>query len=302
MDELWRVTPRMRTPGAKVALAELAARQFGVVTRGQLEKLGATEAVVARWLRDGRLHRVHPGVYAVGHAALALEGRLVAALLYAGPGAMLSHATAAWWWGLHETSPSVSHVSAPHRRRSHGDVKVHDRRRLIRVPHRGLPVTTPAQTLLDLAATASTDDLRRALAEAEYRRLVDLDALAHVCRRGVPGSAALRAAIRRHQPQLARTRSPLERRFLALCEKHGVPVPQMNVRVCGLLVDAFWAEQRVVVELDGHAGHATPARIERDRRRELRLRAAGLTVLRYTWQQLTELDVLVAGDLAAALD
>jgi len=181
------------------------------------------------------------------------------------------------------------------------DVVVHGRRRLERVWHARLPVTSVAQTLLDLATDAPTETLRRALAEAEYRRLVDLGAVEAIGGRGVPGSAALRSVLVRHRPQLALTRSVLEERFLALCEAEGLPLPQVNATVCGLMVDAFWAEQGVIVELDGHAAHATPAAIERDRRRELRLRAAGYLVFRYTWQQITEQPELVAADLRAAL-
>lgn len=86
-----------------------------------------------------------------------------------------------------------------------------------------------------------------------------------------------------------------------LCETNGLPLPRLNARVCGLTVDALWEEQRVVVELDGHVAHAIAARVERDRRRELRLRAAGLTVLRYTWMQVIEQADLVVADLLAAL-
>ncbi|CAN5693670.1 hypothetical protein BH24ACT25_BH24ACT25_13160 [soil metagenome] len=140
-----------------------------------------------------------------------------------------------------------------------------------------------------------------ALAEAEYRRLITLDAIEREARRGVPGSAALRSALVRHRPQLALTRSVLEERFLALCEAERLPLPEVNATVCGLMVDALWKEPDVVVELDGHAAHATSTAIERDRRRELRLRAAGYLVLRYTWQQITEQPELVAADLRAAL-
>ncbi len=299
MDELWRVASTPRLPGAKVAA--LAQRQSGVVAREQLGRAGVSDTSILRWVDEGRLHRIHPGVYAVGHRALSTEGRLAAALFYAGPGAMLSHATAAWWWQLWSDAPTRIHVSAPGRRGSLRDVVVHGRRRLERVWHARLPVTSVAQTLLDLATDAPTETLRRALAEAEYRRLVDLGAVEAIGGRGVPGSAALRSVLVRLRPQLALTRSVLEERFLALCEAEGLPLPQVNATVCGLMVDAFWAEQGVIVELDGHAAHATPAAIERDRRRELRLRAAGYLVFRYTWQQITDQPELVAADLRAAL-
>jgi very-short-patch-repair endonuclease len=300
MIELRRETVAMRPNGAKVGLTGLAERQWGVVSRSQLERRGVDGAMIARWAAEGRLRRVHRGVYAVGHRALSWHGRLAAALLYAGPGAMLSHTTAGWWLELCDPPPPI-HVSVSGRRRSRRDVVVHCRRHLEPIIHRRLPVTSPAQTLLDMASIVGAKDLRRAVAEADYRRLLDLDAIEAVTGRGVPGSAALRAGIARYRPEVAQTRSVLEERFVALCEGEALPMPRINARVCGMTVDAHWPEQRIVVELDGHAGHATPGRVERDRRRDLRLRTAGHLVLRYTWRQVTREPVRVAADLRAAL-
>lgn len=282
-------------------MAALADRQWGVVARYQLERSGVGRTSISRWVREGRLHRLYPGVYAVGHRALAVEGGLAAALLYAGSGAMLSHTTAGWWWQLWGDEPRRIHVSIPGRCRSLADVSVHERRDVERVTHRRLHVTSVAQTLLDLATVVALDALRRTLAEAEYRRLVDFDALEPLAGRGVPGSRALRQALAHHRPELALTRSVLEERFLALCESAKVPLPRVNARICGLTVDALGERERVVVELDGHAAHGTPAAIERDRRRELRLRAVGYTVLRYTWRQITGHGEQVTADLRRAL-
>jgi hypothetical protein len=169
------------------------------------------------------------------------------------------------------------------------------------VHHRRLPVTTVGRTLLDLATLVAEEDLRRALAEAEYRGLLRLEEVSMLLGRGRPGSAALGRAIARHRPELALTLSVLEERFIALCEEHCIPPPRVNAKVCGLMVDALWPGERVVVELDGHAAHASPAAFERDRGRELRLRADGYVVLRYTWQQVTERSALVAADLTTTL-
>ena len=128
-----------------------------------------------------------------------------------------------------------------------------------------------------------------------------LDEVERVLGRGRRGSAALRDAIEAHQPQLARTRSVLEERFLRLCETHSITPPEVNARVAGLTVDALWRAQRIVVELDGVASHATPAGMEEDRRRDLRLRRAGYTVHRYTWQQLKDRPGLVVADLLTSL-
>jgi very-short-patch-repair endonuclease len=162
-------------------------------------------------------------------------------------------------------------------------------------------VTPVAQALLDFAATAPPKRVRYAVAQAEYHELLDLDEVGSILGRGKPGSARLRRALEHHLPQLARTRSELERAFLPLCERGGLQVPEVNVLVNGILVDAVWRKQQVIVELDGYGGHRTRAQIERDRRNDLRLRAAGYTVLRYTWGQLKEEPELVLADLKLAL-
>ncbi|HZO60453.1 MAG TPA: DUF559 domain-containing protein, partial [Solirubrobacterales bacterium] len=163
------------------------------------------------------------------------------------------------------------------------------------------PVTPPARTLLDIAGQVRVPELRRALAEAEFLRLVTLDEVEAVLRRGRPGSAQLRKALASHGPQLARTKSTLEEKFLLLCEKHSLAPPDVNVWVAGWLVDAVWFEQAVIVELDSHLAHGAPARLEQDHQRDLALRAAGYTVLRYTWQQLTQTPERVVADLRRAL-
>ena len=278
----------------------VAERQWGVVSRGQLRECGLDPHAIVRWTATGRLHRLHPGVYALGRRALGVEGRLVAALFYAGPGAALSHGTAAWWWGLVPERPQRIHVVGG-RSRSLGDVHMHRPRGLRRTWHRRLPVTAPAQTLLDIAARVPFSRLRRALAEAEYLR-------ARVDRRGgggprpgpsrqrraARGARAPPAAVRPHEEQL-------EARFLRLCELHSITSPEVNVRVAGLTVDALWRAQKCVVELDGAASHATPAGMEEDRRRDLRLRQAGYTVNRYTWRQITDTPEAVARDLRITL-
>ena len=278
----------------------MAGRQWGVVTRAQLEESGLEKAGVSRWLRERRLHRVHPGVYAVGHPALGWEGKLAAALLYAGPGAALCGVTAAAWLRLLEAAPGCLHVCTPRRMKSLPDVNVHGDRRVDRVWHNRLPVTTPAQTLLDIAGAVRLSQLRRALAEAEFLKLVTLDEVAAVLGRGKPGSARLRAALECHRPQLAHTKSMLEEKFVLLCERCSFTPPAVNVEIAGRLVDAVWSEHKIVVELDGHLAHGTPARLESDHRRDLALRAAGYTVLRYTWHQVTRTPDRVMADLEGA--
>lgn len=299
-------TDRHRSDSDRRRVALFADRQWGQVPRHQLRACGISSARIGRWVVEGYLHPSYPGVYGVGHTATGTEAQLAGALLYAGPGAMLSHETAAWWWGLTDRQPRAIHVSTPRVCSSlaggaRRPLQVHGRRSLDRIWHQRLPVTTIPQTLLDFASVASLRRVRRALAEAEFRRLLDFDALEPTLGRGRPGSTRLRRALEHHRPELAETRSVLEQRFVELCEIGGLPRPELNVKVCGLMVDALWRDQRVIVELDGRDAHGTPAQVARDHERDLRLRAAGFTVLRYTWRQITRLPDLVLADLRREL-
>lgn len=286
---------------ATVRLGEIAARQWGRVSWAQITALGVDDAVIPRWRRQGYLHRRLPGVYAVGHRAPSLEADLAAALLYAGPGAMLSHGTAAWWLGLIDAPPSTIHVSTPRRCRSLPGIRLHQRRRCERSWDKGMPVTSVAQTLLDYASDASLNLVRKALANAEYHGLLDLDELQTAAGRGRPGSAKLRTALARHQPRLAHTRSPVEVTFLELCESRGLPLPEVNVRVAGWTVDFLWRQEGVVVEVDPYGNHHTPAQVDRDRRKDLALRATGLVVNRYSRTQVEQTGDAIASDVWAAL-
>lgn len=225
----------------------------------------------------------------------------MAALLYAGSQAVLSHHAAAWWWGLIDGPPAVIEVSAPRRLRGSNGVIVHRRYRLDRARHRRFPITSVAQTLLDYAAGASLIAVRRALAQADYLRLLDPAAIEAALGQGRAGTATLRIALERHEPRLARTRSWLETVFVPLCESAGIPLPEINATVAGWTVDALWREQKVVVELDGYDNHSSRGQIERDRQKELELRAAGFLVIRYTYDQVVHRPSAVAADLVATL-
>jgi hypothetical protein len=292
----------MRHQNAKDCIALIAQRQWGRLSWAQLRAVGLDKKTVWRWERDGYLHGVLPCVYAVGHCAPSVEADLAAALLYAGPGAVLTHATGAWWWELIDEQPRTLELSTPRRCMSLTGIHVHERRALERTWHKGLPVTQPAQTLLDYAATCPFRRLRRAIAEADYRHLATPRDLQAVLAPGRAGSTKLRQALGFHQPRLAHTRSALEVVFFELCERHELPLPLVNVRLEGFLVDAFWPAKRLVVEVDGGQAHGTPARVARDRANELALRGAGYRVIRYSWWQVTEQPELVATDLRSALE
>jgi predicted transcriptional regulator of viral defense system len=281
----------------KVRVAQVADRQWGRVKWSQLQRLGVAKRTVSLWRRQGYLHRVLPTVYAVGHAAPSADADLAAALLYAGPGAALSHATAAWWLGLLDKQPNLIHVSTPRQCRSLAGIRVHQKRRCARIWHNRIPTTTIPQTLLDLAGTESLRTLRRVLANADYHGKLDLSAIEAELNRGRAGTAKLRHALQEHQPRLARTKSKLEVDFLELCESARLPLPEVNVRVAGWEVDALWRAQRIAVELDGYGNHRSPAQVKRDRRKELALRGAGFTPLRYGDEQLSRHRREVIADL-----
>jgi very-short-patch-repair endonuclease len=240
-------------------------------------------------------------VFALGHPSVPIEGRMVAALITVGPEAVLSHATAAWWWGLADRAPDRIELTNPRRAKDRDGFRVHRARDIERARHRRFPITTVARTMLDIAAGSSVSEVRRALAEAEYRRLLDVEEIKRVLGGGRPGSRTLRRALSAHEPRLARTRSRVERRFFELCERAGLQLPEVNAKVGRMTVDALWRHAGLAVELDTYATHGSPARMERDRRRELHLRAAGFAVLRYTDQQIDEQPQLIVADLQLSL-
>jgi very-short-patch-repair endonuclease len=276
----------MQDRNAKVRVGTLATRQHGRVGWFQLRALGISKGTISTWLRQGFLIPGLPRVYAVGHCAPCVEADLMAALLYAGPGAMLSHAILAWWFGLLDERPPVIDISTPRRCRSLPGIRVHAQRSCERFWHRGLPVTTREQAVLDVAATMPLRTVRLVLARLDYQERLNLPAIEAVLGRGRPGSTRLRKALERHQPDLARTDSRFEILFIERCEQDGIQLPETNQRIDGWKIDALWRDQRVAVELDGCRNHKSPAQVRLDRRKDLHLRSIGLSPLRYTEDQL----------------
>ncbi len=264
---------------------ELVSRQHGRITWAQLKALGASDSTISQWRSQGRLTRVLPKVYVAGPKVPTLESRLWEAVLYADPGAMLSHRSAAHAWGLIKYPPVVIEVSTPREKAASIDavVRVYRGRHVVRCACDRFPVTTIPQTLLDLARVEAAL-LPRALATLDFRKQLDFGVLEAICGSGRLGSSALRAALLEHQPALAYTNGELEQRFLRWCERWKVPLPKFNVRLHGVIVDAYWPEHGLVVELDGHANHSSPAQLRRDRARDLKLRAQDLRVVRYDWE------------------
>jgi predicted transcriptional regulator of viral defense system len=277
-------------PPLERALAELAERQWGVVSLAQLRELGLATGAVEHRVRLGRLHRVHRGVYAVGHVALRREGRWLAAVLACGTGAVLSHRTAAKHWGLLHSDQTRIDVTAPRSRGGAPGIRLHRSRSLDALDttsHEGIPITTVPRTLLDLAARVNAHRLERALAQAERLRLYDDRAIRDLLARtnGHRGKAILERAIA-HEPKL--TRSELEARVLGAVRDAGLPEPMVNTALNALdhqpiEVDLHWPAHHLIVELDGYATHGTRHAFEADRRRDAALQAAGQRVMRFTW-------------------
>lgn len=288
-------------------ISELAAGQHGLITRAQLLGAGLGRDAVKYRVRAGRLRAVQTGVYRVGPVVSAKE-REMAAALACGPGAVISHRSAAWLWhlviGREDGAPVHVTVRSTNRRRRPG-VQLHRTGSLepadvTRIA--GIPVTGAARTLLDFAGAATARELEQAVARAERHELTSAEEIlqllaGHSRHRGVP---ALRALVGPgNEPSL--TRSEAEERLLALVRKAQLPSPETNVRIGGMEVDFLWRGERLVVEVDGFAFHSSARRFEQDRSRDSRLAARGLQVIRVTWHQLVNEPEAVLVRFAQAL-
>jgi predicted transcriptional regulator of viral defense system len=274
-----------------VALAELARRQWGVVSAAQLRALGLDKDAVRRRARAGRLHRLHHTVYAVGHTVLKREGRWLAAVLACGQGAVLSHSSAAAHWGLLHTEAARIDVTTPRRRAGNAKIRLHRSHTLIArdtTTHEGIPITSVPRTLLDLAATVRPDRLERALAQAQHLQIYDHRAIEDVLARanGHRGKAALAQATAL-DPKL--TASEWEIRLLRLVRAAALPEPLVNLPLDApdhgpCRPDFHWPSHRLIVETDGWESHKTRAAFESDRAKDAALTAAGYRVVRFTWR------------------
>jgi hypothetical protein len=263
--------------------------------------LGLSANGIAQWVRTERLIRLHRGVYAVGHDRLRLEGRWLAAVLACGPGAVLSHRDAAALWELRQSNSAYIDVVVPSQNgRRRPGIRVHRSGRLrpedVTVRH-GIPVTTVARTLLDLADVLTRQALKRVITEAEYTNQFDLASIDAAVQNnpGRNGAKLTKAAGAAGD----RTRSELEQRFLALLHRHGVEPPASAAWIEGYELDFVWTRAGLVVELDGFAAHKTRAAFNADRLRDRKLWRAGFRTLRLTSEALND-EEAVLDDLAQA--
>lgn len=290
---VWRLSRRMDDKSATpdLLIAEIADRQHGVIAASQLNRLGVTKDSILVRSRTGRLHRVHRGVYAVGHRALSLEGRLLAGVLAVGGGpvdqagavldywgAAVSHRSAAYLWDLlkpAERPVDVITAGIGGRKKRRG-LNVHRSRALGAggvTLRRGIPVTTPARTILDLRRAGASGS-SGAVSQRELRRAIRQ---ANVL--GLPID---------EEDGRDRTRSDLESAFLALCRGRDLPTPEVNVHVGQDRVDFLWRENRLIVETDGYLYHRGELAFQEDRERDLRLKQLGYEVLRVSERQVAE--------------
>jgi very-short-patch-repair endonuclease len=279
-----------------MAIARLAENQHTVVSLTQLNAVGLGKAAVAKRAANGRLHRIYRGVYAVGHRRLTREGRWMAAVLACGPKAVLSHRSAAGLWAIRPDNRPKTDVSLPSRSvRSRPGIDVHASKTLAPedcTTEDGIPCTTLARTLLDLAEVVSAWSLERAIEQAEVLRLFDLRAVEEVLARanGRRGAGVLRAVLADLQ-EPALTDTDLEERFLALCRAADLPSPEVNQwldidDLPAVKADFLWRAERLVIETDGWESHGTRQAFERDRRRDERLKLAGYEPLRFTRRRI----------------
>jgi very-short-patch-repair endonuclease len=225
----------------------------------------------------------------------------MAAVLAYGPDAVLSHQTAAANWGIGAPSSKV-HVTTPHSRSSRPNIRAHAAKLHPEdvAVHDGIPTTSVARTILDLAAHRDDNGLTHLIEEADRKELSDLRALERAIARRprVAGVARLKRVLADYRGT-ADTRSKLERDFRRLIAKAGLPEPQYNVLVAGLPVDVYWPQWKLVVELDGKPYHDTPRAFETDRVRDATLQKADLRVLRVTGKRLGDQPTAVFPDILA---
>jgi very-short-patch-repair endonuclease len=268
-----------------VAIARTAAGQHGVIATSQLLAAGVGHGTITKRVGEGRIHRLHRGVYAVGHRGVSIEGRWMAAVLACGTGAALSHRSAAALWALLPAQGGPVDVAVPSHagRRRRAGIRIHRCPSLGRssgsiVAHRGIPVTSVLRTIADLKSAVPSWQWWRAVRQAEFL--------------GLPLGPEVESD---------GTRSDLERDFLRLCRRHGLPAPEVNVRVGRWTVDFLWRRARVVAETDFFGYHRGRAAFRDDRTRELDLRRRGFAVRRFSEEQVNECPAEVAADLRQAL-
>ncbi len=274
-------------------IARIAERQHGVLSKARLRSLGLSDRQIEHRIADRRLHPIHRSVYSVGHSVVSRRGRWLAAVIAAGPGALLSHRDGAALLDLRHVHDGRIDVTITGASRRHAGIRIH-RTRILHPEDRtiagGIPVTSPARTLLDLAEVGTPTQLRRAYERAHRNGLLDTVAIQRLLARsnGRRGVKPLGSLLDYDATEAARASSELESLFFDLVRAASLPSPALNAVVDGYEVDAYWREADLVVELDGYEFHSGRSEFERDHEKLARLRLAGHEVLALTYRQVTD--------------
>src|SRR5215210_2105735 len=290
-ETIHRAEPDKSSPRADVAVAKLAARQHGVLSVAELLVCGLSPDAISVRARNGRLHPMHQGIYAVGHANPTQDGWLLAAVKACGLGTVLSHWAAAVLHCIIEWEDRYPDVlvlgdRAPRHPRINGHRTSYLPREHVTTV-RGIPVTTPERTLLDLAAVLPAHRLRRAVRQAQFLKLTTVASLATVLHG--PGPVRGRAKLARIiATGAAPTQSELEDAVLDLILRGGLAHPVVNEPLFldgrRIVPDFRWPDQRLVVEADG-PHHDDPLERAADGKRQAILEAHGYRLIRVTWEQ-----------------
>lgn len=281
-------------------VVEAAARQDNVISLEQLRVAGFGWGMLKHRLREGTMQRLYRAVYLVGPAPPTLAARARGAVLACGQAAVVSHSTAAALWGMLPDVGEVHVTVTAHRAASRAGITVHRSRSIAATELRGIPISTPARTVCDLAATEPDDVLERALNEARALRLVTERELHAAIER-----QATRKGTRKLRRLLADapgiTRSEAERLLRTLLNQAQLPQPQTSVKLHGYTVDFLWPAERLIVEVDGFQFHGHRRAFEQDRKRDQVLTARGYRVIRVTWRQLKHEPMATLARIAQAL-
>lgn len=294
-------------------VAEVAARQHGIVALDQLLDAGMTAAMVRSRTARGWFHRVHRGVYAVGHPPRSRQARWLAAVWACGAAALLSHRSAAMLWRIRESASGLIEVVSPTGSgRSRDGIRVHTTRSLPAADRTildAIPVTTLERTIVDLATVVHAQAVEYAIHRAEHQRRLRLEALEQTARRltGHPGAAVVLRLIDAADPLASQARGGAERRFLAICREHRIPPPLVNrwialpIAAGGVEADFCWPAKRLVVELDDRATHTTSRAFGNDRARDRALLQAGWRPLRFPAEETRTRPGGIAAEVLDAL-
>jgi very-short-patch-repair endonuclease len=293
-------------------LARLAARQHGVFSRTQAERLGATRGVISYRLRVGRWNQLSRDVFRLAGAPSSWRQDLMAACLAWGDGAVVSHRAAAALWQFLGFEPGIVELTVPEMRKRRAPGIIHRHRLHSRDATKidGISVTTPARTLIDLAAIVPEEELEETIDDLVVQGIVSVSTLrrrlAHVGRTGLKGTAMMRRLLDARDPSADVPRNVFERRLLRTLRRHGLPSPLLQYAIrdeAGLIgvVDFAYPDHHLVIEADGRRWHTGRVRWEHDRKRRNRLTLLGWRVIHVTWTELATRPTAVAASVRRAL-